>query len=182
MNKKIWSEEAVSALLDTPLMSLIHQSFTVHKTHFSDGDMEYCSLSSIKTGACPEDCHYCPQSGHYNTQLKKEPLKSFESIMAEAKLAKSNGATRFCMGAAWRNPPEKDFQKVLDILKGIKKLELETCMTLGRLTLSQAKLLKENGLDFYNHNIDTSPNYYKKIITTRTFEARLETLEYVERA
>jgi biotin synthase len=144
--------------------------------------MELCSLLSIKTGSCPDDCAYCPQSGHYYTGIEKEKLLSTEDIVRQATLAKKNGARRFCMGAAWRSPPEKDFPKILDIIQAVKQIEMETCVTLGMLDEKQAQALKSVGLDFYNHNLDTSPEYYKKIISTRTYQDRLDTLHHVRAA
>jgi biotin synthase len=144
--------------------------------------MEFCTLSSIKTGGCPEDCAYCPQSAHYQTGLKKEKLLNIESVIAQAKTAKINGAKRFCMGAAWKSPPKRDFPKVLELVQAIKSLDLETCVTLGQLDATQAEQLKAAGLDFYNHNLDTSPEFYSSIITTRTYPDRLDTIKEVIKA
>lgn len=172
----------ITALYEQPFMDLLHQAHSVHRAHFNPNEMECCTLLSIKTGRCPEDCAYCPQSAHYNTGLEPEKLLSVEAVRASANAAKAAGATRLCMGAAWRNPSKKDFPKVLELIKAVKETGLEACVTLGMLDESQAKQLHEAGLDYYNHNLDTSPDYYKKIITTRTYEDRLQTLEHVKNA
>lgn len=177
-----WQHEEIAALYAQPFLDLVFQAQTIHRQFFSSNEIELNTLLSIKTGTCPEDCAYCPQSGHYKTPYGKEALMSIETIKEKAKLAKENGATRFCMGAAWRNPPAKEFEKILEIVKEIKALGLQTCMTLGMLTTEQAQALKEAGLDYYNHNLDTSPEYYKKIISTRTYDDRLETLAQVREA
>ena len=179
MAQKNWDSDAVSALFEKPFFELINSAYVVHKENFKPTDMEFCTLSSIKTGACPEDCAYCPQSAHYNTDLKKEKLLDIETVVAQAKIAKSNGAKRFCMGAAWRSPPKKDFPKVLEIVNTIKAMGLETCVTLGMLEKEHAEQLKEAGLDFYNHNLDCSPEFYKSIISTRTFQDRIDTIHHV---
>src|SRR3990167_970664 len=179
MSHSAWNVDNVFALFEQPFFELLHQAYACHKANFDVQDMEFCALSSIKTGACPEDCAYCPQSGHYKTGVKKEKLLDIEEVLLQAEKAKANGAKRFCMGAAWRNPPKKDFPKVLTIIKAVKNLGLETCVTLGMLDAEQAKELKKNGLDFYNHNVDTSPNYYSSIVTTRTYEDRLNTIQHV---
>ena len=179
MNKASWNKDDLYQLYATPFIDLIHQAHLVHRAHFNSTDMEICSLLSIKTGSCPEDCGYCPQSAHFKTGVKKEKLMKLAEVVKQAKRAKDAGAKRFCMGAAWRNPPAQEFSKILEIVKAVKALALEVCMTLGMLTLEQAEQLKKVGLDYYNHNLDTSPNYYKRIITTRTYEDRLETINYV---
>lgn len=179
MNKASWNKDDLYQLYATPFIDLIHQAHLVHRAHFNSTDMEICSLLSIKTGSCPEDCGYCPQSAHFKTGVKKEKLMELAEVVKQAKRAKDAGAKRFCMGAAWRNPPAQEFSKILEIVKAVKALALEVCMTLGMLTLEQAEQLKKVGLDYYNHNLDTSPNYYKRIITTRTYEDRLETINYV---
>lgn len=179
MNKASWNKDDLYQLYSTPFIDLIHQAHLVHRAHFNSTDMEICSLLSIKTGSCPEDCGYCPQSAHFKTGVKKEKLMELAEVVKQAKRAKDAGAKRFCMGAAWRNPPAQEFSKILEIVKAVKALALEVCMTLGMLTLEQAEQLKKVGLDYYNHNLDTSPNYYKRIITTRTYEDRLETINYV---
>jgi biotin synthase len=170
------SFEAIEKIFEQPLLETIYQAKTIHQKHFPDNAMQLCTLLSIKTGACPEDCAYCPQSAHYRTSVEAEKLMEISEVVKACKAAKKNGATRFCMGAAYRSPPEKSFANIITIIKAVKDEGLETCVTLGMLTENQAEQLKVAGLDFYNHNIDTSPEYYKKIITTRRFEDRLETL------
>ena len=182
MNNTPWDNEKIKALFKRPFLALINKRYTLHKANFNTEEIELCRLLSIKTGACPEDCAYCPQSGHFNTHLEKEKLISLNEVERQSKIAKDNGASRFCMGAAWRNPPKKDFPKVLEMIKAVKNNRLETCATLGTLNQNQANQLKDAGLDYYNHNLDTSPRYYKKIISTRTYQDRLETLECVRKA
>lgn len=177
-----WSNEEVQALFALPFNDLLFRAQTAHRAHFDPNEVQVSTLLSIKTGACPEDCKYCPQSGHYNTGLEKEKLLEIEKVVAEAKAAKDAGASRFCMGAAWRNPSKKDMPYVLEMVKQVKSLGLETCMTLGMLTGNQADELAEAGLDYYNHNLDTSEQYYKQIITTRTYGDRLNTLQHVRDA
>lgn len=177
-----WSRSEIKGLFDLPFMDLVFKAQSVHREHFDPNQIQMSTLLSIKTGACPEDCKYCPQSGHYNTGLEKEKLLALEKILGEAKLAKASGASRFCMGAAWKNPSKKDFPHVLEIVREVRALGMETCMTLGALDQEQADALAEAGLDYYNHNLDTSPEYYESIITTRTFENRLETLDRVRNA
>ncbi len=179
MSQEKWTKAAVIALHELPFFELIHQAHTSHKKHFDTQEIELCALSSIKTGACPENCGYCPQSGHYKTGVKKEKLINIDEVLNQAKQAKLNGAKRFCMGAAWKNPPKKDFPAVLNMISAVKTLGLETCATLGMLDEEQAALLKGAGLDYYNHNLDTSPNFYSNIVTTRTYADRLETLQHV---
>ncbi|RDL43797.1 biotin synthase BioB [Marinomonas piezotolerans] len=162
-----------------PFMDLLFHAQTVHRANFAPNQVQVSTLLSIKTGACPEDCKYCPQSGHYNTELEKEKLMEVQKVLQEAELAKEQGATRFCMGAAWKHPSEKDFPYVLEMIKGVKQLGLESCVTLGTLNKDQAKQLAEVGLDYYNHNLDTSPEYYDSIITTRSYQERLDTLSNV---
>lgn len=176
---RLWNRFEVEKIFSLPFIELIFKAQHIHKQHFNANEMELCTLLSIKTGSCPEDCAYCPQSAHYKTGLQKEKLFDLEEVKKHAEIAKKNGATRFCMGAAWRSPPKKDFPIVLEMIKVVKEIGLETCVTLGMLTEIQSAQLKESGLDFYNHNLDTSPEYYKKIITTRTYEQRLDTLEKV---
>src|SRR3990167_9670343 len=176
---RLWNQSEVEQIFSLPFIALIFKAQDIHRQHFDASEMELCTLLSIKTGSCPEDCAYCPQSAHYNTGLQKEKLFDLEEVKKHAQIAKKNGATRFCMGAAWRSPPKKDFPIVLEMIKAVKEIGLETCVTLGILTVIQSSTLKESGLDFYNHNLDTSPAYYKKIITTRTYEQRLDTLEKV---
>lgn len=177
-----WSTEEIQALFDLPFNELLFQAQSVHRQHFDPNEVQVSTLLSIKTGACPEDCQYCSQSGHYNTDLKKEKLMEVEKVLHEAQKAKDNGASRFCMGAAWKHPSKKDFPHVLAMVKGVRALGLETCMTLGALDQEQTQALAEAGLDYYNHNIDTSREYYKKIISTRSFDDRLDTLSHVRDA
>ncbi len=182
MLNQTWNHGSVQALYELPFLELLYQAQSVHRQNFDNEKMELCTLLSVKTGACPEDCAYCPQSGHYKTGLEKEKLMDVNLVVSQAKQAKAQGAKRFCMGAAWKNPPKKDFPKVLEMVKKVKELGLEACVTLGTLDQDQAKALKENGLDYYNHNLDTSPEYYEEIITTRTYQERLNTLENVRDA
>lgn len=177
-----WRLDEVNALFSLPFNDLLFQAQQVHRQHFNPNEVQISTLCSIKTGACPEDCHYCPQSSRYDTGLEREKLMQVEQVLEEAKAAKANGATRFCMGAAWRSPHRRDMPYVLDMVKQVKSLGLETCMTLGMLDEDQSKALAEAGLDYYNHNLDTSPEYYGEIITTRTYQDRLETLDNVRHA
>ncbi len=177
-----WSRAELRALFDLPFNDLLFRAQTVHRQHFDPNAVQVSTLLSIKTGACPEDCKYCSQSGHYDTGLDKEKLLEIEKVVNEARQARDKGASRFCMGAAWRSPRDKDMPYVLEMVKQVKALGMETCMTLGMLAPEQAKALGEAGLDYYNHNLDTSPEYYGKIITTRSYEDRLETLAHVREA
>ncbi|MEZ0123685.1 MAG: biotin synthase BioB [Candidatus Reddybacter sp.] len=177
-----WNEEEVLGLFNQPFSDLMFAAQTVHRQHFDPNQVQVSTLLSIKTGTCPEDCKYCPQSAHYNTGLEKEKLLEIERVIAEAKVAKANGTSRFCMGAAWRSPSKKDMPYVLDMVKEVKALGLETCMTLGMLSDEQASDLADAGLDYYNHNLDTSPEHYGDIITTRTYQDRLDTLANVRSA
>lgn len=177
-----WTIEQVEALFSLPFNDLLFQAQQVHRTYFDPNRIQISVLLSIKTGACPEDCKYCSQSGHHNTGLKKEKLMQVQEVIEKAKQAKASGATRFCMAAAWKHPPAKDFPYVLEMVKQIKALGLETCVTLGSLSREQTVALKEAGLDFYNHNLDTSPEFYNSIITTRTYADRLQTLTHVREA
>lgn len=177
-----WHTQNVAHLFEMPFVELISKAIAIHTQHHKTDEIELCSLLSIKTGKCPEDCAYCTQSGHYKTDLEKESLLPLEAVITHAKNAKANGAKRFCMGAAWRNPPKKDFPRVVEMIKAVKEIGLETCVTLGMLNEEQTKELHDAGLDYYNHNLDTSPEYYKKIITTRTYADRLETLEHVRKS
>lgn len=177
-----WSRQEVSKLFALPFNDLLFKAQTVHRQYFDPNQVQVSTLCSIKTGACPEDCKYCPQSARYDTGLEREKLMQVEKVIEEAKAAKAGGATRFCMGAAWRSPKNKDMGYVLDMVKGVKALGLETCMTLGMLDDSQSEQLAEAGLDYYNHNLDTSPEYYGEIITTRTYADRLTTLDNVRAA
>ncbi len=181
-SERHWSRAQVQSLFEMPFNDLIHQAQSVHRQHHNPNSVQLSSLLSIKTGACPEDCSYCPQSARYKTGLKSERLMPLEQIVEAAKAAKANGAGRFCMGAAWRSPKEKDIEAVSEAVRAVKDLGLETCATLGMLTPEQADHLQQAGLDYYNHNLDTSPEFYDQIITTRTYQDRLETLENVRQS
>jgi biotin synthase len=174
-----WIVEEVNALFEMPFNDLMFQAQTIHRQNFDPNQVQVSTLLSIKTGACPEDCKYCPQSARYDTGLKKERLMEVDKVILRAQEAKQAGSTRFCMGAAWRNPRDRDMPYVTEMVKEVKKLGLETCMTLGMLTGDQALSLKQAGLDYYNHNLDTSPEFYGDIITTRTYQDRLDTLANV---
>ena len=175
-----WTFKQIKNIYTQPIMSLLYEAHTVHRAHHVANEIEAATLLSIKTGACAEDCGYCSQSGHHNTSLKKEKLMAVDEIIDKAKLAKENGATRFCMGAAWRFPPKKAMPELVQIIQNVKELGLETCMTLGLLDAEDAVTLKQAGLDFYNHNLDTSKNYYPKIVSTRTYSNRLETIANIQ--
>ncbi len=177
-----WTLQEIRDLFTQPFSDLIFQAQTVHRVHFDPNEVQVSTLLSIKTGACPEDCKYCPQSGHYNTGLEKEKLLEIDKVVAEARAAREKGASRFCMGAAWRSPTKKDMPYVTEMVRQVKSLGLETCMTLGMLDDQQAGELAEAGLDYYNHNLDTSEKFYNHIITTRTYQDRLDTLERVRDA
>ncbi len=177
-----WTPAEVKSLFALPFMDLLFKAQSVHRQHFDPNQVQTSTLLSIKTGACPEDCKYCPQSGHYNTGLKKEKLMAVERVLEKARQAKEGGASRFCMGAAWKHPGEKDMPYVLEMVEGVKELGLETCMTLGMLNEHQSAQLADAGLDYYNHNLDTSPEFYDKIITTRSYQDRLDTLGHVRDA
>ncbi len=177
-----WTREEVAALFDLPFDELVFQAATVHRQHFTPGEVQRSTLLSIKTGGCPEDCGYCNQSAHHESGLKASKLMEVQAVMQAAAQAKDNGSTRFCMGAAWRNPKDRDMPAIIDMVKGVRQMGMETCMTLGMLTQKQADMLAEAGLDYYNHNIDTSPENYEKVITTRSFDDRLETLDNVRGA
>jgi biotin synthase len=174
-----WTRAEVRALFALPFPELIFKALGVHREHHKPDEIQLSTLLSIKTGGCAEDCAYCPQSAKYDTGLKASKLMDKDTILTAARAAKEAGAGRFCMGAAWREPKERDMPALCDIVNEVKSLGLETCMTLGMLTPKQASDLKQAGLDYYNHNIDTSPEYYDKIITTRTFDERLDTLQHV---
>ncbi|WP_298633017.1 biotin synthase BioB [uncultured Umboniibacter sp.] len=174
-----WSVAEVSELFNRPLNDLLFAAQTIHRQNFDPNQVQVSRLLSIKTGACPEDCTYCPQSARYDTGLERERLMELQRVVEEAKDAKATGATRFCMGAAWRSPKAKDMPYVIEMVKEVKALGLETCMTLGMLSDDKAQALADAGLDYYNHNLDTSPEYYGEIITTRTYSDRLETLQNV---
>ncbi len=174
-----WGEDQVLALLELPFNDLIFKAQIIHRQHFNANEVQLSSLLSIKTGACPEDCGYCPQSAHYKTGIKADQLMAVDDIVNAAKNAKRNGATRFCMGAAWRNPKDDDLETVAEAIQNVKMLGLETCATLGMLTADQARRLKQAGLDYYNHNLDTSAAFYSEIISTRSYDDRLQTLNFV---
>jgi biotin synthase len=174
-----WSRNEVLALFELPFNDLLFQAQTVHRQNFNPNEVQLSTLLSIKTGACPEDCKYCPQSARYDTGLEKEKLMQIEQVIEAAKAAKASGSSRFCMGAAWRSPHDRDIPAIEAMIKEVKSLGLETCMTLGMLTESQADTLSEAGLDYYNHNLDTSKEFYGDIITTRTYQDRLDTLANV---
>ena len=177
-----WTLEEVEQLFTLPFNDLLFRAQTVHRQYWNPNAVQVSSLLSIKTGACPEDCAYCPQSVRHDTGLKREPLMEVEQVVAAARRAKEAGATRFCMGAAWRSPKDRDLAKVTEMIRRVKALGLETCATLGMLDEWQVQTLKEAGLDYYNHNIDTSEEFYGRIITTRTFQDRLDTLARVREA
>lgn len=177
-----WTESEVITLLQSPLNDLVYQAQTIFRQHFDANTIQLSTLVNIKSGGCPEDCAYCPQSAHYQTGLRSEPVLSLEKVTAAASRAREEGATRFCMGAAWRNLKDRDLECVIQMIVAVKSLGLETCATLGMLSREQAIKLKQAGLDFYNHNIDTSPEFYTDIITTRTFADRIRTIEAVREA
>src|SRR5437762_282748 len=163
-----WTQDEVLALYRLPFNDLLYQAQTTHRAHFDANEVQISTLLSIKTGGCPEDCAYCPQSAHFTTGVKSDKLMAKEAVLAEARTARAAGATRFCMGAAWRAPKDRDIDEVADLIAGVRALGMETCATLGMLTRRQAERLKEAGLDYYNHNLDTSESYYERIISTRT--------------
>jgi len=177
-----WTREEVRALFALPFPELIFLAAQVHRENFDPGEIQISTLLSIKTGGCPEDCAYCPQSAQFDTGVKAEKLMDVDTVLAEARAAKAGGASRFCMGAAWRSPKDRDLDKVCVMVEGVKSIGMETCVTLGMLTADQARRLKDSGLDYYNHNLDTSPEFYGQIITTRTFQDRLDTLAHVRDA
>ncbi|HVV61968.1 MAG TPA: biotin synthase BioB [Pseudolabrys sp.] len=177
-----WTREEVRALFALPFSELVFRAAQVHRENFDPTEVQISTLLSIKTGGCPEDCAYCSQSAKYDTGVKAEKLMSLDAVLGEARAAKAAGASRFCMGAAWRSPKDRDLEAVCAMVEGVKALGLESCVTLGMLTGEQARRLKKSGLDYYNHNIDTSPEYYGDIITTRTYQDRLDTLEHVRAA
>jgi len=177
-----WTREEVRALFALPFPELVFRAQRIHRLHFDTTEVQMSTLISIKTGGCPEDCAYCPQSAHYETGVKAEKLMRVDAVIGEARAAKTAGASRFCMGAAWREPKDRDLDQVCEMVRGVKAIGLETCATLGMLTRQQARRLKAAGLDYYNHNLDTSPEYYGAIITTRTYQERLDTLARVREA
>jgi biotin synthase len=177
-----WTRAEVRALFVLPFPDLMFEAQRIHRLYFDPCEVQISTLLSIKTGGCPEDCAYCPQSTHYETGVTAEKMMSLDAVLAQARAAKQAGAGRFCMGAAWRSPKDRDLEQVCAMVEGVKSLGLETCATLGMLTGAQACRLKEAGLDYYNHNLDTSPEYYGQIISTRTYQDRLETLAHVRAA
>lgn len=177
-----WTLAEAEALFALPLPELLYRAQAAHRRFFDPAEVQYSTLLSIKTGACPEDCAYCPQSSHHHTNLRPEPLMDVATVMFEARAAKASGASRYCMGAAWREPNDGQVERVAEMVRAVSGLGMETCMTLGMLTAEQARTLADAGLDYYNHNIDTSEEHYGEIITTRTFQERLDTLEHVRDA
>jgi len=177
-----WTRAEVRALFALPFPELIFRAAEVHRANFDPAEVQISTLLSIKTGGCPEDCAYCPQAAQYDTGVKAEKLMDLDAVLAEARAAKAAGAQRFCMGAAWRSPKDRDVENVSAMVAGVKALGLETCVTLGMLSGAQARRLKQSGLDYYNHNLDTSPEFYGEIITTRTYQDRLDTLAHVRQA
>ncbi len=177
-----WTRAEIGALFDLPFPELIFRAQSIHRYYFDPAEVQISTLLSIKTGGCPEDCAYCPQSARYDTGVHAEKLMALDAVLAEARAAKSAGASRFCMGAAWRSPKDRELEQVCAMVEAVKGLGLETCATLGMLSATQAQALKRSGLDYYNHNIDTSPEFYGEIITTRVYRDRLETLAHVRDA
>ena len=177
-----WTRAEIAALFDLPFTELVFRAASVHREHHAPGEVQLCTLLSIKTGGCPEDCGYCSQSAHADSGLKAEKLMDVEAVLASAAEAKAQGSQRFCMGAAWRNPKDRDMDAIVAMVEGVRAMGMESCMTLGMLTPQQAQRLAEAGLDYYNHNIDTSPENYGNVITTRTFQDRLDTLANVREA
>jgi biotin synthase len=177
-----WTRTEVRELLELPFPDLMFEAQRLHRLYFDPREVQISTLLSIKTGGCPEDCAYCPQSARYDTGVKAEKLMALDKVLADARAARDAGAQRFCMGAAWRSPKDRDLEQVVKMIEGVKALGMETCVTLGMLTAPQAQRLKDAGLDYYNHNLDTSPEYYEQIITTRCYQDRLDTLEAVRGA
>jgi biotin synthase len=177
-----WSVDGVALLFDLPFNDLLFRAQQIHRQHFDANAVQLSTLLSIKTGGCEEDCGYCSQSAHHDSGLKAEKLMALDEVLESARAAKETGATRFCMGAAWRSPKERHMESIAEMVREVKAMGLETCMTLGMLESEQAQQLKNAGLDYYNHNLDTSPDYYGKIITTRTYQDRLDTLGHVRAA
>ena len=182
MTRTDWTRDEISALFELPFNDLMFRAAETHRAHHAAGEVQLCTLLSIKTGACPEDCSYCPQSARYDTGLEPQRLMSTDEIVAAARNAKAAGATRFCMGAAWRSPNERQVGEVSEAIAAVSALGMETCATLGMLSPSQAERLADASLDYYNHNLDTSPEFYGTIITTRTYDDRLQTLGNVRAA
>jgi biotin synthase len=177
-----WTRDEIASLFALPFPELMFRAQCVHRSHFDPTEVQISTLLSIKTGGCPEDCGYCSQSAKYETGVKASKLMALEQVLADAAKAKAAGASRFCMGAAWRSPKDKDLDQVCAMVEGVKAMGMETCVTLGMLTGTQAQRLKDSGLDYYNHNLDTSPEYYPQIISTRTYQDRLDTLDHVRSA
>ncbi|KQR55543.1 biotin synthase BioB [Acidovorax sp. Leaf160] len=177
-----WTIDAIQALLDKPFMDLLFQAQTVHREHWPAGDVELATLLSVKTGGCPENCGYCPQSAEFDTGVKAQKLMSVQEVTAAAQAAKDAGATRFCMGAAWRAPKDRDIEKMGELIGAVKRLGMQTCATLGMLESHQATALRDAGLDYYNHNLDTAPEYYTDVVSTRQYQDRLDTLSHVRAA
>lgn len=177
-----WTEQAVQQLLDLPFLDLLFRAQTVHRAHWPEGDMELATLLSVKTGGCPENCGYCPQAAEFDTGVSAQKLMGVDEVRAAAQAAKDAGATRFCMGAAWRAPKDRDIEKMAVLIETVKGLGMQTCATLGMLQEHQATALKEAGLDYYNHNLDTAPEYYTDVVSTRSYQDRLDTLSAVRAA
>ncbi len=182
MTRTDWTRAEIATLFDLPFDELMYQAQTVHRAHHAAGEVQLCTLLSIKTGGCPEDCGYCSQSASAESGVKATKLMDPRAVLQAAAQAKDSGSQRFCMGAAWRNPKDRDMPAIIEMVKGVRQMGMETCMTLGMLTQRQAGMLADAGLDYYNHNIDTSPERYDQVITTRTFAERLDTLEHVREA
>ncbi len=182
MTRNDWTREEIAALFDLPFTELVFRAASVHREHHRADEVQLCTLLSIKTGGCPEDCGYCSQSAHADSGVEATKLMDVRAVLQSAAQAKDAGSQRFCMGAAWRNPKDRDMPKIVEIVKGVREMGLETCMTLGMLTPAQADQLAEAGLDYYNHNVDTGPEYYERVISTRSYEDRLTTLENVREA
>lgn len=181
-DSKTWSVQAIQGLLDMPLLDLLHKAQSIHRLHWPQGDIELATLLSVKTGGCAENCGYCPQSLAFDTGVKAGKLMDKAQVLDAARSARDAGATRFCMGAAWRAPNARDLEKMTDIIAAVKDLGLQTCATLGMLQAGQARQLKDAGLDYYNHNLDTAPDYYDQVVTTRSYQDRLDTLSHVRAA
>ena len=177
-----WPQATIEALFERPLLDLLFQAQQVHRQHFDPNEVQLSTLLSIKTGGCAEDCGYCPQSAHFDTGIEASKLMPLDAVLQAARDAKAQGASRFCMGAAWRSPKMRDLQRVTEMVQGVRALGLETCMTLGMLDAEKAQQLKSAGLDYYNHNLDSAPDFYGQIISTRSYQDRLDTLEHVRQA
>lgn len=182
VSHQTWTVESICELFELPFNDLIYRAQRAHREHFDPNKIQLATLLSIKTGGCPEDCHYCPQSVRYRTGVQDDPLLPLDAVVAAARTAKAAGATRFCMGAAWRGPKQRDLEQVMEMVGAVKSLGLQTCATLGLLKEGQAEQLKSSGLDYYNHNLDTAPEFYGQIITTRMYQDRLDTLSKVRAA